>query len=99
MERNVEREMTACPLCKLEKKTHWYVSTDCYVICDCDICNVPMLVWREHIATQPTGKDFEYALGVLTGIANCKFGDGKWMFDFTRRKIPDHWHCHVRAKV
>jgi len=77
-----------CPLCNLEKKTHWYFENDKYIICDCLTCKVPMFVWKDHDIF-PT---------VQERIEMCS--DGKRRFPdkeprLLRRQIPDHFHFHM----
>ena len=45
-----------CPLCKKEKLTHWYYEGPEFWIADCITCNIPMLVWNEHVKDIPKEK-------------------------------------------
>ena len=37
-----------CDLCKAQKMTPWFHEDDTCWIAECDICAVPMVVWRFH---------------------------------------------------
>ena len=88
-----------CPLCDLEKKTHWYYECDEFVICDCLTCGVPMLVWREHTMTVDYGT-------LLSGILRLgQYAREKWgqetsiRMRFKQRLIPDHFHVHAERRT
>ena len=84
-----------CELCNLEKKTEWYFDDDYFIICECETCHVPMIVSKRHtidlnqrelidliwIFIKEVGKDHKLDLLSL---------------DQKNRKIPDHWHIHLR---
>jgi len=82
------RKRKKCPLCRLKELTHWYSYTDEYVICDCEKCKVPMLVWRKHIFP---GEDKQKE---LEKIAIEMFPERT--IDRKRRAIPEHYHFHLR---
>ena len=78
-----------CELCKLEKLTKWYYEDKSFVIIDCKTCHVPMVVLRRH-GDHPTATE----LKKIFSVVRRKFPNRKW--DFTNRKIHDHWHFHLR---
>ncbi len=86
-----------CPLCQMEKTTNWYHEEDRFVIMDCDTCDVPMGVWREH-GLDLDLKDPEYVrmLDMLGEVADRVLGEGKWWLDPIMRSIPGHHHAHAR---
>ena len=43
-----------CMLCRAEKITPWFHEDDVCWIAECDICAVPMVVWRFHGTRPPT---------------------------------------------
>jgi hypothetical protein len=43
----------ACDLCEAARMTEWYHEDDVCWVADCEVCDVPMVVWREHGATPP----------------------------------------------
>jgi len=87
-----------CDLCAAERITPWYYEDDLCWIAECEICAVPMAVWRHH--GLPTPADEAAMQARLRAVANERLGpEGKkWYFDGNRRNIPDHWHTHARRK-
>ena len=85
----------ACPLCILDRRTHWYRETPRWIILDCETCGVPMAVWREH--SEDISEDEKTAmLEELSRTADRQLGEGRWRLDSIRRMIPDHPHWHAR---
>ncbi|RLC81206.1 MAG: hypothetical protein DRI61_04270 [Chloroflexi bacterium] len=78
-----------CPLCKKEKKSHWYYDGPEFWIADCTTCNIPMVVWNEHVKDIPEEKKKEL-------IEFCKkyFGENI-KFRWKMNKIKDHFHFHI----
>lgn len=85
----------ACDLCEAARMTRWYHEDDTCWIADCEVCDVPMVVWRVH-ATDPPDDTVEYMLGQLTRVATERFGDTKFKIDRVMRQVPDHFHAHAR---
>ena len=83
-----------CDLCKAEQYTHWYYEDQLCWIADCEVCSVPMVVWRPH-GTEPTEAEREHMLAALSAAGNARFGDA-FDLDTNMRQIPDHWHAHAR---
>jgi len=81
--------MKKCPLCEHERKTHHYYEDNNIWIADCISCNIPILVWKEHI--KDLDKDTKEKL-----VEFCKecFGD-QIKIRWKRRKIKDHFHFHI----
>ena len=75
--------------------TTWYHEDDICWVADCEICAVPMVVWRHHGATPPSG-DVDHMLDELTRVARARFGDASFSVDAVMRQIPDHFHAHAR---
>ena len=88
--------MTAtCELCEAAVvTTRYFEDEDCW-IADCEICLVPMVVWRIHDARPP---DEVLALlhERLATVANAELGEGGWTLDDHMRNVPDHYHAHAR---
>ena len=42
-----------CELCGAARMTTWYFEDDVCWVADCEICEVPMVVWREHGTSPP----------------------------------------------
>ena len=82
--------MNGCELCRLERLTRRYWSSEAFVVCDCLTCGTPMVVFREHRPdTMPV---FERGTEEA-----CRRLFGKRFRGFRKeaRKIRDHCHWHV----
>ena len=75
--------------------TTWYVDDDICWVADCEICDVPMVVWRRH-GTEPPESDRDHMVARLTEVADERFGADGWSLDAVMRQIPDHFHAHAR---
>jgi hypothetical protein len=87
--------VTGCELCDAAVvTTRYFDDEDCW-IADCEICLVPMVVWRIHEAAP--GVEMRQRLHQrLTAVADAEFGAGNWTIDDHMRNIPDHYHAHAR---
>jgi hypothetical protein len=86
---------THCDLCEAARMTPWHYEDDVCWIADCEVCDVPMVVWRKH-GTEPPDADVEHMLRELARVADGLFED--WSVDRNMRQIPDHFHAHARDK-
>ena len=77
--------------------TTWYHEDEVCWVADCEVCGVPMVVWRHHGATPPDDA-VDHMLGVLASVADAQLGAGKWSVDRVMRQIPDHFHAHARDR-
>jgi hypothetical protein len=84
-----------CELCEAARLTRWYAEDDVCWVADCEICDVPMVVWKEHGA-EPPEADVVHMIDLLTSVADTRFGPGGWSVDRVMRQIPDHFHAHAR---
>ena len=85
-----------CDLCKAEQFTHWYHEDDTCWIADCEVCSVPMVVWKPH-GTEPSDVERAHMIAVLEEAGRTRFGpDGEFHVDTNMRQIPEHWHAHAR---
>ena len=84
-----------CELCRADRITHWYHEDDLCWIAECEICDVPMVVWRTH-AVLPPPDVLERLMSRLTAVADERFGAGRFAIDRHMRQIPDHFHAHAR---
>jgi hypothetical protein len=75
--------------------TAWHHEDDLCWIADCEVCDTPMVVWRDHGSTPPA-EDVDAMIGQLIRVATARFGVGKFTIDRTMRQIPDHFHAHAR---
>ena len=86
---------TGCDLCEAAVVTTRYFADDDCWIADCEICLVPMVVWRIHDAAPPP--DVLTRLhAALSSVADAALGEGNWSIDDHMRNIPDHYHAHAR---
>ena len=87
--------MSTCDLCQAAQiTTRYYEDDECW-IADCEICLVPMVVWRSHDADPPD--DVRRRLHeALARVADEALGEGNWTVDDHMRNIPDHYHAHAR---
>ncbi len=84
-----------CPLCAAAVITTRYFDDELCWIADCEICLVPMVVWRQHDAIPPP--EIKHALlEALRAVADSELGPGEWRVDDHMRNIPDHYHAHAR---
>ena len=84
-----------CDLCEAAIiTTRYYEDEECW-IADCEICLVPMVVWRVHDPRPPDDVRGRL-LGALSPVADRTLGPGRWTVDDHMRNIPDHYHAHAR---
>lgn len=89
--------MTACDLCEAAVITTRYLEDDLCWVADCEICAVPMVVWRTHGAA-PDETTRSALLARLSFVADAALGEGAWRVDDHMRNIPDHYHAHARVR-
>lgn len=77
--------------------TQWHHEDNVCWIADCEVCNIPMVVWRHH-GTDPPAADVDHMMGELTRVADTVFAGTEWSIDRNMRQIPDHFHAHARDK-
>lgn len=84
-----------CELCEAAKMTTWYHEDATCWVADCEVCDVPMVVWKRHGPTPPKA-DVEHMVAALEAVANDRFGGGAYTVDRTMRQLPEHFHAHAR---
>jgi hypothetical protein len=84
-----------CELCEAARITEWFHEDDTCWVADCEVCDVPMVVWKHH-GPVPPDADVEHMLGHLSRVADARFGSGGWSIDRVMRQIPGHFHAHGR---
>jgi hypothetical protein len=77
--------------------TTWYHEDDLCWVADCEVCDVPMVVWKRH-GPEPPAQDVEAMLARLGRVADEVLGVGTWSLDPVMRQIPDHFHAHARDR-
>jgi hypothetical protein len=87
--------MDSCDLCRAARITPWYHEDEICWVADCDICEVPMVVWRFH-GTEPPPDHLAHMHARLRDVATDQFGE--FYIDDHMRNIPDHYHAHGRPK-
>ncbi|HVM41230.1 MAG TPA: hypothetical protein VM618_10685 [Acidimicrobiia bacterium] len=85
-----------CDLCEAAQITAWYHEDDVCWVADCEICMVPMVVWKQHGPTPPD-EEREHMLGHLHRVGTDRYGEGGFSIDAVMRQIPDHFHAHART--
>ena len=75
--------------------TAWYHEDEHCWVADCEICEVPMVVWREH-GTEPPPVVLAHLQAQLRAVADARFGVDGYRVDDHMRNIPDHYHAHAR---
>ena len=89
------RRVDDCDLCRAKRLTPWYHEDDICWIAECDVCDVPMVVWRWH-GTTPPPEHLEHMRARLHDVALSQVGE--YYVDDHMRNIPDHYHAHARPK-
>ena len=84
-----------CELCEAARITEWFHEDDVCWVAACEVCDVPMVVWKHH-GDQPPDADVQHMLDQLGLVADAQLGAGVWSFDRVMRQIPDHFHAHAR---
>ena len=86
-----------CDLCEAARITPWHHEDDICWVADCEVCDVPMVVWRTH-GTEPPAEELDHMLAALSRVAAARFGEEEFHVDRHMRQIPDHFHAHARDR-
>ena len=84
-----------CELCEAARITEWFFEDDVCWVADCEVCDVPMVVWKHHGPVPPEDA-VTHMLTELGRVADGRFGSDGWKVDRVMRQIPDHFHAHGR---
>ena len=84
-----------CDLCEAARITPWFHEDDVCWIAECEICEVPMVVWRWH-GVAPPPEHVTHMRERLGEVAAAQLGE--YYVDGHMRNIPDHYHAHARPK-
>ena len=87
--------MSGCELCEAARMSAWYHADEVCWVADCEVCDVPMVVWRRHGA-EPPQEEIDHMLAQLRRVALERFGSESFSVDRVMRQIPDHFHAHAR---
>ena len=85
-----------CDLCEAARITPWFHEDDLCWIAECEICAVPMVVWREHDNNPPA--EVKAELHARLAVVVAMHFDFEHYVDDNMRNIPDHYHAHARPK-
>jgi len=85
-----------CELCEANRLTAWYYDDDECWIAECELCSVPMVVWRKHDAN-PDDIVKSRLWGRLAIVVTEHYGFDHYIDD-NMRSIPDHYHAHARPR-
>ncbi len=83
-----------CDLCEEARITPWFHEDELCWIAECEICAVPMVVWRAHDAAPPDEVKAELHAR-LARVVRAHFTFEHYVDD-NMRNIPDHYHAHAR---
>lgn len=92
---NADGKVGGCELCEAARFTPWHHEDEICWVADCEVCDVPMVVWNRH-GSEPPAADLAHMLGALDAVATGLFGPEGYSVDRTMRQIPDHFHAHAR---
>jgi hypothetical protein len=85
-----------CDLCEEARLTPWYFEDELCWIAECEICSVPMVVWRKHDNAPPD--DVKAQLHERLAAVVVEHFTFEHYVDDDMRQIPDHYHAHARPK-
>ena len=84
----------SCDLCEEARITPWFFEDELCWIAECEICAVPMVVWRNHDAKP--ADDVKAALHDRLANVVLEYFTFEHYVDDNMRNIPDHYHAHAR---
>jgi hypothetical protein len=87
-------QVDGCDLCEAARITPWFHEDDVCWIAECEICDVPMVVWRFH-GVRPPDEHLTHMLEHLARVAGDTLTVEHYVDD-NMRNIPDHYHAHAR---
>ena len=85
-----------CELCVAARLTEWFHEDDRCWIAECEMCAVPMVVWREHDPSPPATVKQELHRRLLD-VVDAHYDYVPWI-DENMRSIPTHYHAHARPR-
>ena len=83
-----------CDLCEAARITPWFHEDDVCWIAECEICYVPMVVWKSHDPNPPD--DVKTVLHTRLAEVVAEHFEFEHYVDDNMRNIPDHYHAHGR---
>lgn len=88
--------MSGCDLCEAARLTEWFHEDELCWIAECEVCSVPMVVWKVH-DPHPSDEVKERLHATLRRVVDELFVDEIYIDD-NMRNIPDHYHAHARGR-
>ena len=85
-----------CELCEASRLTEWFYEDDECWIAECEVCYVPMVVWKIHDPS-PSSDVKEQLHAKLAAVVEEYF-DYEHYVDDNMRQIPEHYHAHARSR-
>ena len=85
-----------CELCAAARLTEWFHEDDMCWVAECEVCSVPLVVWKRHDPS-PDAATRARLHEVLLGVVDRYFTDEVYVDD-NMRQIPDHYHAHARGR-
>lgn len=79
-----------CDLCQLERRTQWFYEDSRIVICKCETCGAPLIVFRPHGNAVLTA-DRHHA----RETAGKLFGNRILYYKTRGKSYQDHEHWHI----
>ena len=83
-----------CDLCEAARITPWFYEDDVCWIAECEVCSVPMVVWREH--DNAPSDDVKAHMHEQLALVVARHFSYEHYVDDNMRNIPDHYHAHGR---
>src|SRR3954453_15667825 len=76
-----------CELCEAARITPWVHEDDICWVADCEICAVPMVVWKRH-GPEPPDAERAHRVAPPEPLGTELFGEGRFNPDAVMPKIP-----------
>ena len=86
----------ACELCEAARMTEWFYEDDLCWVAECEMCYVPMVVWKQHDPAPPA--EVRATLVERLGVVVAEYYGYEFYVDDNMRSIPTHYHAHGRPK-
>ena len=90
------RREVHCDLCEAAQITPWFFEDEMCWIAECEICAVPMVVWKAHDPSPPD--DVKSELHAKLAAVVSEHFEFEHYVDDNMRNIPDHYHAHARPR-
>lgn len=88
--------MVNCDLCEAARVTEWFHEDELCWVAECEVCSVPMIVWKVH-DPHPSDEVKAVLHETLLRVVGKVFVDEIYIDD-NMRNIPDHYHAHARGR-